>query len=132
MKRSVFQTAPARALILILAVGALAGYVAMVSCSRTVVPPAASAPPAAPVQQAAPPAPAVPGSEKEKNQAPSQAVDEPEPRLYGPASKSDLILPPVKKPANDRRFYGSATKSVFVIKPPREEPPVVNPPQGSR
>lgn len=133
MKKSVFQTAPARALIVILAVGSLGSYVAMVSCSRTVVPPAPSSSTAAPTQQAAPPAaPAAPQIEKAKDEAPANVAPKPPRRIYGPASKSDLILAPPESGNGsviENRIYGPATKAAIIVPRPAPAPQPAQPAQ---
>jgi hypothetical protein len=130
MQKSPFQSPLGRALILTFAVTALSGYVAMVSCSRTAEPSL----PAVPVQSSiqAPAAVAAPVV----TPPPANAAAAPM-RVYGPATKSDLVMPwhhapgpqtspsaappPAGKSA-PKRFYGSATKSIFIIKPPAPAP----------
>jgi hypothetical protein len=132
MKSSVFRSAPARVLILSLFASSLTGYVAMVSCSRTV------APAQGPAQQPAPPA-AQPETPPAANAAPSPAkepagaLNNPEPgnRFYGGTTKSAVITPPPAKnrAADPGTFYAPATKSDIVFRPQREAAPAQQPTQ---
>src|SRR5262245_45878074 len=95
MNTSFLRTPLARALILTFSATALAGYVAMVSCARTSSPPAPSPPLPQQAAQVANPAAENPAASPKAPQPARPAMPH---RIYGPATKSDIMIRPRPEP----------------------------------